>query len=366
MAGLAGRPETGAAIVAAEAGVRRGSVIEARFLIEQALAVADPERADFHRARSVEIGRRTGLRGPTISFRAAPSAVERRPAGPIRARQPESPRPAPAGQSDAAATSAGAVTVELFGGFRLGIGGVAVDLAGIKPRARLVLHLLGLAGGTPVHREALLAALWPETEPETAARLLHVAISSLRTALEPGTPRGGAGLIRREGDAYRLGLPAGSEIDLVTFEALLTSAAASQQAGDPVTAADALRRALERYRGDLLPEDGPAEWLVEARDRARLGAVGAARALAELRLQEGDHAAAIRACLRGLSVDRYDDALWRLQVEAHDRAGDLSAAHRARRGYEQMLIDLGIEPGAEAVRVPVGAAFSPVTAASGA
>jgi len=246
------------------------------------------------------------------------------------------------------------------------VDGAEVDLAGIKPRARLVLHLLSLAGGAPVHREALLAALWPDTDPETAARLLHVAISSLRTALEPGTPRGGAGLIRREGDAYRLGLPAGSEIDLVVFEALLVAAAGSQQAGDPDAAADALRRALERYRGDLLPEDGPAEWLVDARDRARLAAVGAARTLAEVRLKDGDHAAAIRACLRGLSVDRYDDALWRLQVEAHDRAGDLSAAHRARRGYEQMLSDLGIEPVAEALLIPAPGAFAPVAVSSGA
>jgi DNA-binding SARP family transcriptional activator len=262
------------------------------------------------------------------------------------------------------------VAIELFGGFALRVDGHEVDLAGIKPRARLVLHLLGLAGGAPVHREVLLAALWPETDPETAARLLHVAISSLRTALEPGTPRGGAGLIRREGDAYRIGPSAGLEIDLVAFDVLLASAAASQAVGDDAAAAEALRAALERYRGDLLPEDGPAEWLVEARDRARIAAVSAARTLAELRLRSGDHAAAIQACLRGVSVDRYDDALWRLLVEAHDRAGDRSAAHRARRGYEQMLSDLGLDPaptlGAEPLLVPSSEVFAGAAVPGGA
>ncbi len=365
VAGRAGRAETGSAIVLAEAAARRGLVIEARYLIEQALAVTDAQRADFHLARSVEIGRRTGLASPSdpIENVAAPeppgpAAVEARRGGP----RLDAPPPA----RTAGPAAAGSVSVELFGGFALRVDGLEVDLAGIKPRARLVLHLLSLAGGAPVHREVLLAALWPDTEPETAARLLHVAISSLRTALEPGTPRGGAGLIRREGDAYRLGLSAGSEIDLVVFGALLASAGASQQAGDMDAAADALRQALERYRGDLLPEDGPAEWLVEARDRARMAAVGAARALAELRLQDGDHAAAIQACQRGLSVDRYDDALWRLQVEAHDRAGDLSAAHRTRRGYEQMLSDLGIEPVAEALLVPAAGAYSTAVVAGGA
>lgn len=362
-----GLPASGPSIVQAEAALRRGSVIEARYLLEQALAVADAERADYHLARAAEIGRRTGLAGPPGGVSSAADAEVRGEASRAPVAQPvrvtKSIKVAPLALVPVAA---GAVSIELFGGFGLRIDGIEVDLSAIKPRARLVLHLLGLAGGAPVHREVFLAALWPDTDPETAARLLHVAISSLRTALEPGTPRGGGGLIRREGDAYRLGLAPGSEIDLVAFEALLGSAGASQAAGEVDPAADLLRRALERYRGDLLPEDGPAEWLVEARDRARLGAVGAARTLAELRLRADDHAGAIRACLRGLTIDRYDDALWRLLVEAHDRAGDRSAAHRARRGYEQMLSDLGIDPRLETMVIPAPNGFAGAAVSGGA
>ncbi len=364
----AGQLSAGAAIVAAETAARRGSVSEARYLVEQALAIVDAERGEYHLARAAEIGRRTGLAGPpmvssgTVRAGAAAAPAAGRP-GPARhpTSTPATPPPAVIGALPAART--GQVSVELFGGFALRIDGIELDLSAIKPRARLVLHLLALAGGAAVHREAFLVALWPETEPETAARLLHVAISSLRTALEPGTPRGGAGLVRREGDAYRLGLPPGSEIDLVAFEGQLASAATSQAAGRIDQAIDALRRALERYRGDLLPEDGPAEWLVEVRDRTRVAAVGAARKLAELRLGADDHAGAIQACLRGLAVDRFDDGLWRLQVEAHDRAGDRSAAHRARRGYEQMLSDLGLDPLAEAIRVPSERPFAGAAAA---
>jgi DNA-binding SARP family transcriptional activator len=356
VAARAGSPGAGQSIADAEAAIRRGSVPEARFLLEAALACTDLERADYHRARSVEIRRRTGLVEPPAAAEARREDPAARQSGGTNEARP-APRPERV-RREAAPVAAGAVSIELFGGFCLRVDGLEVDLSTVKPRARLVLHLLGLNGGAPVHREAFLAALWPDADPETAARLLHVAISSLRTVLEPGTARGGAGLVRRDGDAYRLGLPAGSEIDLVAFEVLLASAAASRAAGEDEAAADALRRALERYRGDLLPEDGPAEWLVEARDRARLAAVGAARDLADLRLRAGDHAGAIQACLRGLAVDRYDDASWRLLVEAHDRAGDRSAAHRARRGYEQMLTDLGIDPATEAIRVPAAAGYA--------
>ena len=185
VATAAGRPDAGLALAQAEAAVRQGSVSEARFLVEQALALVDPERAAFHRARADEIGRRTGLRGPAAE--PAPGAIvdprqalpaEPRPARPARPGSPAVPQPG--------TLPPPAVSIELFGGFALRLDGSELELSAIKPRARLVLHLLGLAGGAPVHREVLLAALWPETEPETAARLLHVAISSLRTVLEPG------------------------------------------------------------------------------------------------------------------------------------------------------------------------------------
>ena len=376
----AGRPGTGELIVRAESAVRRGSVAEARYLLELGLAVVDEERSDYHLARASEIARRTGLAGPldaglepaqaglsldsTTSAAAIRSATER---GTGLAREPARLRRA-AGElpGPSAPAASGATAVQLFGGFVVRVDGREVDLTSIKPRARQVLHLLGLACGGPVHREVILAALWPDTDPETAARLLHVAISSLRAALEPGTPRGGAGLIRREGDAYRLSLPAGSEIDLVAFEAALREAEAARAADDLEAAADALRRGLERYGGELLPEDGPAEWLIEPRDRARLAAVGAARTLAELRLRSNDHPGAVLACLRGLTVDRFDDSLWRLLVDAHDRAGDRSAAHRARRGYEQMLTDLGLEPLPEGLRIPASDGYVGAGATAGA
>ncbi len=346
------RPDAGAQVSRAVAAIRRGSVPDAYFLVELALARLDAERADLHLERAAEVAGRTGLVEPR---QVAPD----RPAEPTPAEARRRSSPAMAlgtpAQRPAEATQPAAVSIDLFGGFRLLVGGLEVDLALVKPRARQVLHLLSLACGGPVHREVILTALWPDTDPETAGRLLHVAVSSLRTALEPGSPRGGAGLIRRDGDAYRLGLPGAAEFDLIDFQEALDEAATALAQANPGAAMDALRRAIERYRGDLLPEEGPADWVVDARDRARLAAVGAARSLAELRLAAGDDGGAAQACARGLTLDRFDDGLWRLLIDAHDRAGDRGAAHRARRGYAQMLAELGVGPPLEAPARPVPA-----------
>jgi hypothetical protein len=51
----------------------------------------------------------------------------------------------------------------------------------------------------------------------------------------------------------------------------------------------------------------------------------------------------VRVCRRGLEIDRTYDPLWRLLIEARDRAGDAGAASRERREYEGMLAALGID-----------------------
>jgi DNA-binding SARP family transcriptional activator len=233
------------------------------------------------------------------------------------------------------------VEIRLFGGFRIDMDGAAMDLSGLKPRVRALLRLLAVQGGRPLHREVIQAALWPEAPSDAGARNLHVAISSLRQALEPGVARAGFTLVVRDGDAYRLAMGPELSIDLVAFEADVV-AAVRARASDPDRAAASLRSALDRFQGELLPEDGSAEWLTEARERCRSAGAEAAQGLAELRLERDDPAGAAHAAARGLRIDRYHDPLWRLLVRAREQAGDHVAASRARAEYARVLDELGL------------------------
>ena len=102
------------------------------------------------------------------------------------------------------------------------------------------------------------------------------------------------------------------------------------------------RQTLDLYGGDLLAEDGPAEWVIEPRDRYRAGALEAAQGLAEILMKRGDPAGAAQACATGLWIDRLHDPLWRLLIEARERAGDSGAASRARSDYARVLKELGL------------------------
>ena len=125
----------------------------------------------------------------------------------------------------------------------------------------------------------------------------------------------------------------------------MAAGAAAKGRGDSSTAIECFREALRLAGRELLPEDGPAEWVVDRREAVRRSTAEAARALGELLLATDPDAAATAFAI-GLRADPYHDPLWRLLAEAHERAGDPAAASTARRGYARMLDRLGILPNA--------------------
>ena len=236
------------------------------------------------------------------------------------------------------------IRVRCFGGFAMDLPGRTLDWTAIKPRTRMALRLLAMHGGRPVHRDVLMAALWPDVDPSSATRNLHVALSSLRTFFDPGLPRGRCQLIVRSGDAYELALPPDGELDVVLFTNAIAAARRAQLDGNVTVMRGALRKALGLYSGDLLPEDGAAEWVATTRESYRQQAAAAAEQLAAAELDAGDDSAALTAAERCLAIDTYRDQAWRLMIEAQRHLGNHAAADRAGRDYAAMLASLGLAP----------------------
>jgi DNA-binding SARP family transcriptional activator len=248
------------------------------------------------------------------------------------------PQPAPSAPSTAP------LTVRCFGGFRVCLHGEPLNWSPLRPRARAVARILAMHAG-PVHRDRLIEALWPDTDPAAATRTLHVALSSLRRFLDTHLPAGdGETLLYRDGDAYLLALPADAWSDVNEFRRAVERASRRGSAGDP-RALDDLRVAVAAYAGELLPEDGPAEWVVVERETLRRQAADAAARLAEAALRSaGGAGPAVTMAARCVEIDPCHDAGWRLLIAAHERAGNAAAAAHARRRYADVLVSLGLDP----------------------
>ncbi len=233
------------------------------------------------------------------------------------------------------------VLVRTLGGFSLVLGGQPIDLSEVRPRARSVLRYLAAQAGRPVHSETLAAALWPDVDGAAAKRNLQVALSSLRKVLD-ACPAAGGGLIRRDGATYALALPGGSDHDLVTVADAIEEARGLARVGDAPGAVAAGGCALAAYGGDLLPEEGPAEWAVERRRSLDAELLECAALVAEQALEAGQPESAVAACQQGLGIDRYHDGLWRLLIRAQVASGDVAAATRTQDRYRAVLDELGL------------------------
>ncbi len=244
------------------------------------------------------------------------------------------------------------VRIAVFGGFRLSIDGKPVELTGLRPRARTLLRVLAASYEAQLHRERLVDALWPGADLAGGLRRLHVAVSSVRHALDAvGLP--GQGVIERRGDTYRF-VVAGAQVDLVDHHDALLAAAVARTDGDVEGAVAANNRVLDSYAGDLLPEDGPAEWVVPERDRLRLVTAGAAEDLARGCRTLGRLTDAVAAARRTVELEPFRDPAWRLIAELHEASGDAGAAAHARREHARLVAELegdtGARPPAREVR----------------
>jgi DNA-binding SARP family transcriptional activator len=302
----------------AEACARGAGVPAARAIAFQALALAADDRAPDFRILAEASASEHGL-----------------PLARLAGRAPSGTRP----EADAAEQS---LDVQCFGGFRIRVGGHDLDLAPVRPRARAMLRMLACYAGQPVHEERLLDALWPAMTMAAGRRSLHVAVSGLRKTLEPAAIRGRSRLLRRTGTAYVLALPPGSRADVAEFRTAVGTWRGSASGYDDDQLRTVLRAVLASYGGELLPEDGPADWVVAEREALRADAARAAVALAELELAHLDGMAAADAAEYAIRVDPFRDQAWRALLAAQQLSGDAAATAQTRQRYSVMLGELGI------------------------
>lgn len=232
-----------------------------------------------------------------------------------------------------------AVEVRCLGGFRLVRETVAVDVGTLRPRARALLLLLAIQHGRDVHRERLIDLLWPDASLTAGTRRLQVAVSSVRGLL--AAAQLGDVALERHADAYRLVVP-GARFDLDAFAGLAHRSGELRALGDGAGAIRVGLEALATYSGDLLPEVGPAEWVVAERDRLRLMAAETAGDVGRLCLELGRPAQGLPAARRAVELDPLRDTAWLTLAELQERCGDHSAAAATRREHLRVTTELQV------------------------
>jgi DNA-binding SARP family transcriptional activator len=211
------------------------------------------------------------------------------------------------------------VAIQLLGRFSVAVDGVSISGdAWRSRRAADVLKLLALAPGRRMHRQQVMEALWPESDPQASGTNLRKAVHFARLAT------GDEQAIVNERGVLVLWPGARVETDVERFEAAAQQALAG---GDEALC----RTGAGLYRGDLLPDDRYESWLAEPRGRLRRRYLGVLRAGALWdRLAE---------------EDATDEQAARALMRAHLDAGERrEAIRRFERLREALRDQLGVGP----------------------
>jgi predicted ATPase/DNA-binding SARP family transcriptional activator len=227
-----------------------------------------------------------------------------------------------------------ALHVQLLGGFHLLHGDEFIDVRSVRIQALLAYLLLHRHGPQP--RQQIAAHLWPDSR-ETQAR---ANLRKLLHQLKKTVPQSDRFLqVDTDALAWRAGAP--YSCDVVQFEE--ATARAGQATGTQQQAS--LERAVDLYRGDLLPACYD-EWIWPLREQLRQTH---GEALYELvRLLEARRAfhQAIRFARQLCRFDPLREASHRQLMRLYWLSGDRARAIEAYRRCKQLLRDeLAVEPG---------------------
>ncbi len=237
----------------------------------------------------------------------------------------EDPSPPPA-------VSPAQLSVRCLGGLIVQCRGEVIDLDTLRPRARSLLSLLAISPSRPIHWEILSEALWPGIDAQSASRNVQTAISSVRRVLGDTGPH--HAMLKRVGEAYVLSV---DESDVAMIEQTFEESEAARSKGDTTTLAVRLWSVLSMYRDHLLPEVGPADWIVNRRDRLRWSVASAAEQLAGLELSRSDFNAAIAAAEWGLWADPLRLSLWNLLTNTLEVTGETARLQQAKEREATVL-----------------------------
>ena len=186
---------------------------------------------------------------------------------------------------------------------------VAADAWRLR-KAKTLVKLLALARGHRLHREALVAVLWPDRDGASATNNLHQTLYVARRALA-GTS---GALCSLRDDVVLLSDGPMPWLDTEAFEAACRRA---HQTRDP----EDYRAAAELYRGDLLPEDRFEDWSEGPREALRERHLGLLLEYADVLSDEGEHTQAVDIASVVTTADPFHEGAHRTLMTAMAASG---------------------------------------------
>lgn len=232
------------------------------------------------------------------------------------------------------------LSLNALGPFTVSVGETELSTGSWRSkRALRLLHLLLTKRFRWMSKDAVIEALWPDTDLDKAENNLRQSVHLLRKTLEPDLKETRLSkYIRFRNDAYRLDPGTGYTYDVEGFESTLQEAAKLIDQDKPLKGERRLLAAIDLYESGFLEEAPYEEFVASERERLRdrfLWAVGRVlqRYIVKKKWDE-----CIPLSRRGLAEDPFAEDFHVALVQAHLELGNRQEALAAYHQYEQMMV----------------------------
>jgi len=212
--------------------------------------------------------------------------------------------------------------------------------ASLGPRDRVVLAVLATRPGIPVAPDRIADALWGDTPPATASKVLQGCIARLRKVM-------GTDAIETSTQGYALTLPP-DQIDSMQFERLVTRGRELLTLGEIDRAAYLLTQALSLWRGDAFAD--VESWPPAADEAKRLGELRleAEELRVDAHLRAGRHDEVLAEAQALVRAAPLRERRWSLLALAQYQSGAQGEALRTIHQLKSLLArQMGIDAGRE-------------------
>ncbi len=208
-------------------------------------------------------------------------------------------------------------------------------------KVQALLAYLLLHAETPQSRQSLAYCFWPDSSDAQARTNLRQTLHQLRQRLPEADD-----FILATSKTLHWHPQASFSLDTLEFQQSLYQAKLAEQQGDTLAQTRWLQQAVDRYRGDLLPECYE-DWIIPEREQFQQDAIAALEQLITQLDQNQDYDAAIQYGQRLLSLDPLHELTYRTLMRLHLSKGDRASAMRMYHQCCAMLQqELEVEPSA--------------------
>lgn len=240
--------------------------------------------------------------------------------------------------------------IRCFGNFEIEIDGKNLPPSTFYRRDALtLLKILVLRAGKKVHREKIIAWLWPEVDERAGINRLYGVVHALRVVIEPHAADRRWKYVLNEGSTYSFSTDNTTLVDLIEFQKCLALAQNGLRGGYfTPNVTHYLEQAVELYRGELYEDDQCCDWCDIERTVMHREFIDALASLARSYLTLGDAKKAINSLRRALVFDSSREDLHQELIRCLVRVKRYrEAKEQVRDCVRHLREDLGVEPSAE-------------------